>query len=294
MIDIDPEVACIYSGRVRHRRFSPKRHDFSYRLYMSYIELGRVEEILAQVACASATSPALVRYRRQDYFGDPDLSLDQTIRDLVFSRSGRRPEGPIRLLTHLRSWGVSFNPVSFYYCFDATGTEVQHVVAEINNTPWDERYTYVLSDPVERKELASEGKSPGGQGSEGQGSEGRGRARRPRVIETFKTPKEFHVSPFIDMNVQYLWKLSSPGESLLVHMEDHPLEGPAGKIFDATLSMDRRLPLSTKQLLASQLRYPAMPIMVIFGIYRQALSLWMKKVPFHSHPRKRAVKDVKP
>ena len=265
------EVACIYSGRVRHRRFSPKPHSFSYRLYMSYFELGRVEDILASVACASATSPALVRYRRQDYFGNTEVSLDQAVRDLVSARTGRPPEGPIRLLTHLRTWGVSFNPVSFYYCFDATGSEVEHVVAEINNTPWDERYTYVLSDPVDRKELASDG--PNG-------------SKRPRMIETFKTPKEFHVSPFIDMDVQYLWKLSPPGESLLVHMEDHPLSG-SDKIFDATLSMDRRLPLTSRELLSSQLKYPAMPVMVLFGIYRQALSLWMKKVPFYSHPRKR-------
>lgn len=275
--EVDPSVACIYTGRVRHRRFTPKPHDFSYRLYMTYLELGRVGEVLDSVACASAKGPALVRYRRRDYFGNAELRLEDWIRDFVAERSGRRPQGPIRMLTHLRTWGVSFNPVSFFYCYDVDGEKLEHVVAEINNTPWGERYAYVLSDPEEEKTLTVR-----------QGS-GKGARSRPRRILTYRTGKTFHVSPFIDMDVRYLWKLSQPGETLLVHMEDHP-ENPRptdGKIFDATLSMDHRLPLNTKNLLLSQARHPAMPAMVVLWIYRQALSLWLKKIPFYSHPKKR-------
>ena len=168
---------------------------------------------------------------------------------------------------------MSFNPVSFYYCFDAEGKRVEHVVAEINNTPWDERYAYVLSRPAEERQLTPR---PGT------------RAARPSKISTFRTPKVFHVSPFIDMDMQYHWKLSEPGERLLVHMEDHPLDPARPKLFDATLSLDRRLPLNSKNLLLSQLKHPAMPAMVMVWIYRQALGLWMKKVPFFRHPRKTA------
>lgn len=243
---------------------------------MSYVELGRLEEILDSVAFASARRPALVRYCRQDYFGDTARSLDTEVRDLVEQRSGRRPQGPVRMLTHLRTWGVSFNPVSFFYCFDPTGRHLEHVVAEINNTPWDERYTYVLSDPVE--EVNPQPREDG-------------KKARPKRILSYVVPKYFHVSPFIDMNVQYLWKFSQPAESLVVHMEDYPLDDPSRrsstKIFDATLSMGQRLPFDTRNLLVSQARHPAMPVMVLLWIYRQALSLWLKKVPFYSHPKKR-------
>ena len=73
------------------------------------------------------------------------MPLDSAVRDLVLERTGRaaRP-GPIRLLTHLRYFGYSFNPVSFYYVFDATDTRVETIVAEITNTPWKERHAYVL------------------------------------------------------------------------------------------------------------------------------------------------------
>ena len=263
------DAACLYTGRVRHRRFTPKPHKFAYGLYMTYIELGRMDEILDQVAWASSRRPALVRFRRDDYFGDSTRSLEDEVRDLVETRSGVRPDGPIRMLTHLRTWGLSFNPVSFFYCFDRSGTELEHVVAEINNTPWDERYTYVLSEPVEDRN-----------------------GRSGRVL-TYRTTKDFHVSPFIDMNVRYKWVFSQPGEGLVVHMEDHPTgTGADGKIFDATLSLDRRLPLTTGNLLRCQLRRPAMPAMVVVWIYRQALSLWLKKTPFFSHPKKRSPADT--
>lgn len=268
------DAACLYTGRVRHRRFTPKPHHFSYSLYMSYLELGRIDEVLDQVAFASSRGPAWVRFRRDDYFGDAAKSLEQEVRDLVAARAGVRPAGPIRMLTHLRSWGLSFNPVSFFYCFDEAGSRVEHVVAEINNTPWDERYTYVLSEPEKDRELAPH--------------EDSSRPQRPQRVLTYRTSKDFHVSPFIDMDVRYRWVFSEPGERLLVHMEDHPQRAEAGgKIFDATLSLDRRLPFTTRELLGRQLRHPVMPAMVVLWIYRQALSLWLKKIPFFSHPKKR-------
>lgn len=268
----DLDTACLYVGRVRHRRFTPKPHSFSYGLYMSYLELGRLDEVLDAVAGASSRGMALVRYCRKDYFGDVGRSLDEEVRSLVEARSGRRPTGPIRMLTHLRTFGVSFNPVSFFYCFDESGTRLEHIVSEINNTPWDERYTYVLSEPSH--ELRPEPR-PG--------------STRPSRVLTYETPKVFHVSPFIHMNVRYRWKFSEPGERLLVHMEDHPdaPEAAEGKIFDATLSMDHRLPFTTKHLLANQAKHPMMPAMVVLWIYRQAAALWLKKVPFFSHPKKR-------
>ncbi len=100
--------------------------------------------------------PGLVRFRRSDYLGDPAQPLDEAVRSLVASRCGSRPEGPIRVLTHLRTFGHCFNPVSFYYCFEAGGEQVQSVLAEVTSTPWGERHAYVLPQgdgPVIRGDL---------------------------------------------------------------------------------------------------------------------------------------------
>ena len=99
-------------------------------------------------------------------------------------RTGARPAGPIRLLTHLRYFGYSFNPVSFYYVFDATDTRVETIVAEITNTPWKERHAYVL--PVAGAARAG------------------GRAWR------FSFEKQFHVSPFMPMDMRYDWRFGAP------------------------------------------------------------------------------------
>lgn len=256
----------IYVGRVRHRRFSPRPHEFGYRLYMSYLDLDQVSEALDAEGgwrrfLVSSHRPALVRYRRADYFGDPELDLAESVRRLVAEHTGHRPAGPIRLLTHLRTWGLGFNPVSFYYCFDASGSQVEHVVTEITNTPWDERHCYVLDAPSERRS----------------------------GVATYHLRKSFHVSPFMGMDVDYRWKFSEPGERLLVHMENLPTGETAAdqKLFDATLSLERQGPLSAGALLRNQVRFPAMTAMVMFWIYRQALGLWAKKTPFHAHPAQR-------
>ncbi|MCG8455909.1 MAG: DUF1365 domain-containing protein [Holophagales bacterium] len=286
--------SAIYVGRVRHRRFSPRAHAFEYRLFMTYLDLGEAEQILDASWLGSTRRPAPVRFRRRDYLGDPGSSLDEAVRREVERQSGRRPDGPIRMLTHLRSFGVSFNPVSFYYCFGDDGRTVEHVVAEITNTPWGERHCYVLSEPVERR----------------------------GEVSTFQLAKDFHVSPFMPMDQAYRWRFSNPGDRLLVHMESFsragsdadeagrnpggsnlpgtdrrregagrpgvPIRASGPKLFDATLSLERRQPLTPRSLVAQHLRYPALPAMVLLRIYRQALALWHKRIPFHIHPRKLA------
>ena len=85
-----------------------------------------------------------MRFRRSDYLGDPAVPLADAVRALVAERLGSAPQGPIRLLTHLRTFGHCFNPVSFYYCFAADGERLEAIVAEVTNTPWGERHAYVL------------------------------------------------------------------------------------------------------------------------------------------------------
>ena len=168
--------SCLYLGSVRHRRFEPTDNRFAYRIFMTYLDLAEVPQLFDRYLFWSARRAAPAWFRRADFHGDAARPLDDAVRDLVASRTGARPTGPIRLLTHLRYFGYSFNPVSFYYCFDHSGTRVETIVAEITNTPWKERHAYVL--PIES-------------------SVGSGAAWR------FQFQKQFHVSPFMPMDIRY-------------------------------------------------------------------------------------------
>ena len=101
-------------------------------MYMLYLDLDELPGL------------GLRSFRRSDYLGDPSRDLATEVRDRVEAALGFRPAGPVRLLTHVRSLGYVFNPVSFYYCFDEGGERLRAVVAEITNTPWGERHAYVL------------------------------------------------------------------------------------------------------------------------------------------------------
>ena len=136
--------SAIYEGLVRHRRFEPVHHEFRYPLFMMYIDLAELPELFQHHMLYSAESPAVAWFRRKDYLGDPDLDLDEAVRNTVHSATGKKPDGPIRILTHLRTFGYVMNPVTFYYCFRSSEDGLDAVVAEITNTPWGERHTHVL------------------------------------------------------------------------------------------------------------------------------------------------------
>jgi DUF1365 family protein len=248
--------SCIYEGQVRHRRFTPRSHQFSYRLYLLYLDLAELPELFDNNWLWSAQRPNLAWFRRKDHMGDPAEPLDTTIRQTIQNATGIQPEGPIRLLTHLRYFGYGFNPVSFYYCYDRDDKQLQTIVAEVNNTPWGEQHYYVLP-----------------------ASEHSGRNRHQR----YKRQKEFHVSPFMPMDIDYDWLFSVPDKRLNVHMENYH----AGtKVFDATLQL-QRTPITSGNLARALLQYPLITGKVIVAIYWQALKLILKKVPFYSHPEKK-------
>ena len=150
-----PLASAIYEGRVRHRRHLPHPHAFEQRLFQLYLDLDELPRLFDGRWLWSLEHANLAQVRRSDYFGDPRVPLAQAVRDRVESETGRRPTGPIRLLTHGRYFGLRMNPVSFYYGFADGGATLEWVLAEITNTPWGERHAYLL--PV-----AAATASPGG------------------------------------------------------------------------------------------------------------------------------------
>lgn len=249
--------SALYTGRVSHGRRAPRAHAFDYRLFMVYLDLAELDSVFRGRWLWSARRPALAWFRRADYLGDPDVPLDQAVRDRVEAETGSRPSGPIRVLTHLRYFGFCFNPVTFYYCFDATGERMQTLVAEITNTPWHERHAYVLDEAM----------------NEGHGSTMRYRFR-----------KRFHVSPFMEMDFNYDWRFTAPAKALCVRMQNLK-EG--ARVFEAALVLERR-EISGATLARALLEFPLITIKVLGAIYWQALGLWLKGVPFHTHPKKMA------
>ncbi len=238
----------IYEGAVRHRRHEASPGEFRHRLALALIDLDELPGLLDGRLVRSG--PGLVRLRRGDLFGDPEVALRQAVADEVERQSGVRPAGPIRVLTGLRSFGICFNPVSFYLCLDATGERLEHVLAEVTNTPWGERHPYVISGAASAGGLTGE------------------------------SAKALHVSPFMAMDQRYSWRITNPGERLAVHIESH--RGPE-KCFDATLSLRRR-ELTRGSLARITARYPAASLRVLALIYGHALGLKLRGVPIHPHP----------
>jgi uncharacterized protein len=239
--------SAIYEGWIRHRRFRPVEHSFRYRLFLPYLDLEELPELLDPFPLWSARGPAPARFHRADFMGDPQRSLAECARDEVETATGTRPGGAVRLLANLRYLGHVFNPVSFYYCFDEGDERVEAVVADVNSIPWGERRAYVMGrgggdGPVLRSELA----------------------------------KEMHVSPLMGMDHTYSFAASEPGETISVHIS-------SDDVFDATLSLRRR-ELSSRLLSRMLLRYPAMSLQVVAKIYAQALRLRLKGAHWFPHP----------
>jgi DUF1365 family protein len=248
----------IYAGHVGHQRLTPVSNVFRYSLFFLYLDLAELDDVFAGRWLWSVERPNWASFLRSDHCRTDTASLDQAVRHEVARQLGFRPSGPVRLLTHLRYLGYCFNPISIYYCFADDGCTLEAMLVEIHNTPWGEEYLRAFD--------ARSGPQEGGRYG-------------------YRLDKEFHVSPFMPMEIGYDWRFTAPGERLAVEMSSLR---QGEEIFSATLSL-RRQPFTGGNLALSLLRWPFMTAKVIAAIYLQALRLKMKGVPFCPHPAKRTV-----
>ena len=245
--------SCIYKGQVSHQRFEPRAHGFTYSLFMMYVDLEELPTLFENHFAWSNNKPGLASFYRKDHHGKQSESLSDSIRLLIKQKTGDDTQGPIRLLTHFRYFGYVFNPISFYYCYDKQGQYVTHVIAEVTNTPWKEQHCYVLS-----------GLTKG---------------------DYFTTPdhhKEFHVSPFMNMDMDYRWQIQIPSDKLNVRIENIKNES---KLFDACIKL-KRIELNSSNLTKTLVSFPLMTLKIAATIHLQALKLWLKGIEYVPHPKK--------
>ena len=245
-------VPAVYTGVVRHERFTPRPHRFQYRVYEVFVDVDDLDGLAREIPFFSHGRPNVTSLHDRDYMGKGDGSIREKV-DRWLAGRGVAPPERLFLLTHLRVFGYAFNPVNYYYAFDAAG-RFAFAIAKINNT-FGEGYAYL----VER---------PRGDDAE-------------TIVARF--PKAFHISPFIGMDTTYTFTVTPPGESLRAHVDEFSAGPEGGKFFEAFFA-GRRSPLTARALAGALLRHPLMPLRVMAWIHIHAFFLLLKRVPSFTKP----------
>ncbi|RUO73081.1 DUF1365 domain-containing protein [Idiomarina ramblicola] len=234
----------IYWGDVFHVRYRPKHHAFNYRFQQWCIDLSELEQCHSLSRWLSCKRFAPLWFRRKDYLKDEPGTLQQAALAKMSSLAGKALSGNVLFVGNLRTFGIFFSPVNFYFLRQNDG-EYTYMLAEVSNTPWLQRHYYLVNLSEESPE----------------------------------TTKQFHVSPFNPMNMTYHWEVAPPTDSLKIILSAHQEQ----KDFVAGMKLNRQ-PLNRSGIYRVLRTTPFMALRIIGGIYWQALKLFIKRVPFYGNP----------
>ena len=238
----------LYVGSVMHRRARPVRRRFEYRVFWLILDLDRLRETASALKLMSVERFNLLSFYARDHADGGDGSLRDKIASLV-TASGFAADGPIRLLTMPRVLGYVFNPISVYFCYDAS-ERPSAIVWEVSNT-FGGRHSYVIGvdDP-------------------------------DALLHRQRCPKALHVSPFIGMEIEYRFRVSLRDERLTIGIADHDRDG---LLMSAAMTAERR-PLTDSELFAAFVRMPFETAKVTAAIHWEALRLWLKGARYRNGP----------
>jgi DUF1365 family protein len=240
--------SCLYECEVMHHRLAPKQNRFNYKIFLFCLDLDEIPAVCKKTKGFSHNRFNLYSFRDRDHLTVTDGGSVKENLAAYLDRHGLNfPEnGRAILLTLPRVLGYIFNPVSFYFCFDAGGHPLC-AVAQVGNT-FGEMKPYLLATP---------------------GADG---------VFRLRTPKHFYVSPFSSLDLEFDFKLRIPGEHLEIHIDDW--QGRSQMLLSALTGT--RVPLTTARLAWLTLKFPLVTLKVIILIHWQALLLWLKRLPYHS------------
>jgi DUF1365 family protein len=241
--------SCIYQGEVFHQRFSPKKHRFSYRIFFLAIDLDELPLLNKMGRYFKTEGFAPLRFFAPDYLDNKKQISKQDIWNKVTQLGGEDRSGRILFIGQMRCFGIYFSPINTYYCYDQQN-KLAYLLAEVSNTPWNERHYYLID-----------------------------------IDSDLKSEKNFHVSPFMDLNMKYHWRIKDPTERLNLSIENYAKDKSGEKLFIASIAMKRQT-FTNKNLLKNLLAIPMMTAKTVLGIYWQALKLYIKGVPYIAHSKK--------
>ncbi|MFT5758359.1 MAG: DUF1365 family protein [Alteromonadaceae bacterium] len=247
----------IYVGNICHRRFTPKNHSFNYSIYMLALDVTEIEQQLSSSWIFGYSILNPLKFSEKDYLRSEPGSLNQRIRDKVTELGGDVDIFRIVMLVQVRCFGIYFSPANFYFCYDQN-QKCTHMLAEVSNTPWNERHYYL----VDLQKIDKRNK------------------------------KSFQVSPFMDLDMSYFWQVKPPSDDndrLVINIESkrkNLQNGKWDKLFDASLVMHKK-EFTHKSLLRVWCQLPVMTIKIFFSIYWQALKLFIKGIPFIGYQKPR-------
>ncbi|RPJ66101.1 DUF1365 domain-containing protein [Alteromonas sediminis] len=241
--------SAIYQGKVHHERVHPTQHSFEYALSLFWLKLDELPHLTKSLRHFSISRLSFHRFKLSDYFVHKDLNstcdLIEAIKErMVHLGATSALDGDIFFLGQLRSMGIYFSPVNFYYHRNEESQVFDYMLAEVSNTPWNEKHYYLVD-----------------------------------LKQQHDTQKTFHVSPFNPIDMTYKWQVSQPDERLSLALSCYQEH----RHFTASIAMKKQ-PLTDRTLRALTLKMPSTTLFSLIGIYWQALKLFIKRTPVYGHP----------
>ena len=240
--------SCIYNGIVTHTRYKPVKHHLKYKTFSLFLDLDEIEKLEKTNLIFSLNKFNIFSFYNKDH-GERD---GKSLKDWVLSNLKKfKIQGnvnKVKLLCYPRIFGYVFNPLSIFYCYE--NNELKAIFYEVKNT-FNEQHTYIFKTKDKHK-----------------------------IEQTCK--KKFYVSPFMDMETYYDFKLQNPNEKLFVSIKQNDKKGI---VLTAVQTGDRK-EFNLRQLITNFFKYPLMTVKIIGAIHFEAFLLWKKGAIYRSRDKK--------